>query len=48
VVGVAASPWDRETICLLSDAAHPDIEEVWAPFAGRFADLVRTRARQAA
>src|SRR5215218_1763354 len=47
-VGVAASPWDRETICLLSDAAHPDIEEVWAPFAGRFADLVRTRARQAA
>jgi GMP synthase (glutamine-hydrolysing) len=47
-VGVAASPHDRETICLLSDAAHPDIEEVWAPFAGRFADLVRTRARQAA
>ncbi len=47
-VGVAASPYDRETICLLSDAAHSDIEEVWAPFAGRFADLVRTRARQAA
>jgi GMP synthase (glutamine-hydrolysing) len=47
-VGVAASPYDRETICLMSDAAHPDIEEVWAPFAGRFADLVRSRARQAA
>jgi GMP synthase (glutamine-hydrolysing) len=49
VVGVAASPWDRETICLLSDAAHPHIEETWAPFAARFADLVRARvARQAA
>ena len=48
VVGVAASPHDRETICRLSDEAHPHIEEVWAPFAGRFADLVRARARQAA
>ena len=48
VVGVAASPHDRETICLLSDAAHPHVEAVWAPFAGRFADLVRARARQAA
>jgi GMP synthase (glutamine-hydrolysing) len=47
-VGVAASPYDRETICLRSDAVHPDIEEVWAPFAGRFADLVRAQARQAA
>jgi GMP synthase-like glutamine amidotransferase len=47
VVGVAASGHDRETICLLSDAAHPDIAEAWAPFAGRFADLVRARARQA-
>jgi GMP synthase (glutamine-hydrolysing) len=46
VVGVAASPHDRETICLLSDAAHPDIAEAWAPFAARFADLVRARARQ--
>ena len=25
VVGVAASPHDRETICPLSDAAHPDV-----------------------
>jgi GMP synthase-like glutamine amidotransferase len=47
-VGVAASPHDRETICLLSDAAHPEIAEVWAPFAGRFADLVRAAARSAA
>jgi len=48
VVGVAASPYDRETICLMSDAAHPHVEEAWRPFAGRFADLVRSRARQAA
>jgi GMP synthase-like glutamine amidotransferase len=47
-VGVAASPHDLETICLLSEAAHPDVEAAWAPFAGRFADLVRERARQAA
>jgi GMP synthase (glutamine-hydrolysing) len=47
-VGVAASPHDQETICLLSDAAHPDVEEAWKPFAGRFADLVRARARRAA
>ena len=48
VVGVAASPWDRETICRLSDEAHPHIQEAWAPFAARFTDLVRARARQAA
>jgi GMP synthase-like glutamine amidotransferase len=48
VVGVAASPHDRETICLLSDAAHPDVAEAWAPFAGRFAELVRGAARRAA
>jgi GMP synthase-like glutamine amidotransferase len=48
VVGVAASPHDRETICLLSDAAHPDVAEAWAPFAARFADLVRGAARRAA
>jgi GMP synthase (glutamine-hydrolysing) len=46
-VGVAASPYDRETICLLSDQAHPHVEEAWRPFAGRFADLVRSRAHQA-
>jgi GMP synthase-like glutamine amidotransferase len=48
VVGVAASPYDRETICLLSDEAHPHVQEAWAPFAARFADLVRGRARRAA
>jgi GMP synthase (glutamine-hydrolysing) len=47
-VGVAASPHDLETLCLLTDAAHPDLEEVWAPFAGRFADLVRAQAQQPA
>ena len=48
VVGVAASPWDRETLCELLDAAHPHVEAVWAPFAGRFADLVRARAARPA
>jgi GMP synthase-like glutamine amidotransferase len=48
VVGVAASPHDRETVCLLSDQAHPHVEATWAPFAGRFADLVRAAARTAA
>jgi GMP synthase-like glutamine amidotransferase len=48
VVGVAASPHDRETICRLSDAAHPDVAEAWAPFTHRFAALVEARARQAA
>jgi GMP synthase (glutamine-hydrolysing) len=47
-VGVAASPHDLETICARAAAAHPDVEDVWAPFAARFADLVRARARQAA
>jgi GMP synthase-like glutamine amidotransferase len=47
-VGVAASPHDRETICLLSDEAHPHVQEAWAPFAARFADLVRGVARRAA
>jgi GMP synthase (glutamine-hydrolysing) len=47
-VGVAASPHDLETICARAAAAHPDVEEVWAAFAGRFAELVRTRARQIA
>jgi GMP synthase-like glutamine amidotransferase len=47
-VGVEASPWDREELCLRLDAVHPDLEAVWAPFVGRFADLVRARTRQAA
>jgi len=48
VVGVAASPFDRDEICARTAAVHPDLEQVWAPFAGRFADLVRSAARQAA
>lgn len=44
-VGVAASPLDLETLCARADAAHDDLAEVWQPFAGRFADLVRSRAR---
>ncbi len=48
VVGVAASGLDRETICARAAAVHPDLEEVWAPFAGRFADLVAGLARAGA
>jgi GMP synthase-like glutamine amidotransferase len=47
-VGVAATPYDTAEQQELTDAAHPDIEAVWAPFAGRFAELVRSRAHQAA
>lgn len=47
-VGVDASPHDVETICARAEAAQPDLEDVWAPFAGRFAELVTARARQAA
>jgi GMP synthase (glutamine-hydrolysing) len=47
-VGVAAQPHDVETLSRMLDAIHPDMAEVWAPFAARFADLVRTAARRAA
>ena len=47
-MGVAASPHDRRPSAPRSEAAHPDVAEVWAPFAGRFADLVRARAQSAA
>ncbi|MCZ2813072.1 type 1 glutamine amidotransferase [Modestobacter sp. VKM Ac-2979] len=43
-VGVASSGLDVETICARATAVHPDLAEVWAPFAARFADLVRARA----
>jgi GMP synthase-like glutamine amidotransferase len=46
--GVAAQPHDVETICARAEAVHDDLAEVWAPFAARFADLVRTAARRAA
>ena len=48
VVGVAATPFDADEITARTTAAHPDIAEVWAPFAGRFAGLVRSRAGQPA
>ncbi|RBY82513.1 type 1 glutamine amidotransferase [Geodermatophilus sp. TF02-6] len=44
-VGVAATPFDAATVAERAAGVHPDLEEVWAPFAGRFADLVRARAR---
>ncbi|MGY1836416.1 type 1 glutamine amidotransferase [Blastococcus sp. SYSU DS0510] len=44
-VGVAASPLDVETLCARAAAAHDDVAEAWRPFAGRFADLVRSRAQ---
>jgi GMP synthase-like glutamine amidotransferase len=47
-VGVANSGLDVETLCARAAAVHPDLAEVWAPFAGRFADLVRARAAGAA
>ncbi|WP_309229590.1 MULTISPECIES: type 1 glutamine amidotransferase [unclassified Blastococcus] len=45
--GVAAAPVDAETLCARSDAVHDDLAETWAPFAARFADLVRAHAPQA-
>jgi GMP synthase-like glutamine amidotransferase len=47
-VGVAASPHDVATVCARAAVAQPDIEEVWAPFTARFAELVAIRARQVA
>jgi GMP synthase (glutamine-hydrolysing) len=43
-VGVAGSGLDVDTIAARAAAVHPDLAEVWAPFAARFADLVRDRA----
>jgi GMP synthase-like glutamine amidotransferase len=43
-VGVAASGLDVETVCARAEAVLPDLAEVWAPFAARFAGLVRERA----
>jgi GMP synthase (glutamine-hydrolysing) len=45
--GVASTPFDAATVAERAAAVHPDLEEVWAPFAARFADLVRA-ARGAA
>ena len=43
-VGVGSTGADVETVCASAAAVLPDVAEVWAPFAGRFAALVRDRA----
>jgi GMP synthase-like glutamine amidotransferase len=43
-VGVAGSGLDVDTICARAAAVQPDLAEIWAPFADRFAALVRARA----
>ncbi|SFP32661.1 GMP synthase-Glutamine amidotransferase [Geodermatophilus dictyosporus] len=39
--GIASTRLDAPTVAERAAAVHPDVEEVWAPFAARFADLVR-------
>jgi GMP synthase (glutamine-hydrolysing) len=46
--GVASTPFDVDTICARAAAVDDDVVATWAAFAGRFAELVRNRARQAA
>jgi GMP synthase (glutamine-hydrolysing) len=46
--GIASTPFDVETIWRRAAAAHPDLAEIWAPFAARFADLVRAAATRRA
>jgi GMP synthase (glutamine-hydrolysing) len=46
-VGVAATPYDADTHAARMAAVADDMAAVWAPFAGRFADLVRERASAA-
>jgi GMP synthase (glutamine-hydrolysing) len=47
-VGVAGSGLDVETVCARAAAVQPDLAEVWAPFTGRFLELVREHARRRA
>jgi hypothetical protein len=47
-VGVTSTPFDVDTLCSRAAAVDDDLVEVWQPFAARFADLVRGRARQVA
>ena len=47
-VGVATTRFDADELAERAAAVHPDLEEAWAPFAARFADLVRAAAEQAA
>ncbi|MEU2351339.1 type 1 glutamine amidotransferase [Modestobacter sp. NPDC049651] len=42
-VGVASTGLDADTVCAAAVAVLPDVAEVWAPFAGRFAELVHAR-----
>ena len=42
-VGVAATPFDTETVIARAEAVDDDLVEVWAPFAVRFAELVQGR-----
>ncbi|MGY1844074.1 type 1 glutamine amidotransferase [Modestobacter sp. SYSU DS0875] len=44
-VGVASSGTDVATVCARAAAVLPDVAEVWAPFAGRFAALVEEHVR---
>jgi GMP synthase-like glutamine amidotransferase len=46
--GRAARGLDVDTICARAAVVDDDLVEVWSAFAGRFADLVRATARQAA
>jgi GMP synthase-like glutamine amidotransferase len=46
--GVAATPFDVDTVCARAAAALPDVAQVWSAFAARFADLVRNSGRRAA
>ncbi len=43
-----ADPEAAPVVSALARTGDPDLEEVWAPFAGRFADLVASRARAGA
>lgn len=43
-VGVASTGSDAAAVSARAAAVHPDLEQVWSPFAGRFADLVRARS----
>jgi GMP synthase-like glutamine amidotransferase len=43
-VGVASTGLDAAEVSARAAAVHPDLEVTWAPFAGRFAELVRSTA----
>jgi GMP synthase (glutamine-hydrolysing) len=46
--GVASTPFDVDTLAERVAAVDEDLAATWEAFAGRFAELVRARARQAA